>query len=76
MNVIEFIKQEFHQTTAALTGAVAGMTIPVVDIITRIGIGIAVGVGTWCVTKGISFILGKIKCKSECSDSSSPKKEP
>ncbi len=65
MNIIEFFRQEFHSTTAALTGAAAGMSIPVVDIITRIGIGIAVGTGTWIVTKTIAYLLNKFR-KNKC----------
>lgn len=65
MNLLELWRQEFHASTASLTGAVAGMTIPVVDIVTRIGIGIAVGVGTWIVTKTISHFLNKFR-KNKC----------
>ena len=65
MSLIELWRQEFHASTASLTGAVAGMAVPVVDILTRIGIGIAVGVGTWCATKTISYLLNKFR-KNKC----------
>jgi len=65
MNIIELWRNEFHSGTAALTGAVAGMAIPVVDIVTRIGIGIAVGVGTWICTKTIAALLNKFR-KNKC----------
>lgn len=65
MNIIDLYKQEFHSSTAALTGAAAGMSIPVVDILTRIVIGIAVGTGTWVVTKTIAFLLNKFR-KNKC----------
>lgn len=79
MNVIDYFRQEFHHTTASLTGATAAIAAPaVVDLLTRIIVGIAVGVGTWIATKTISWALNRFrknKCKSDCSDSSSPKKE-
>jgi hypothetical protein len=65
MNLIELWRQEFHSGTAALTGAAASVAIPVVDILTRIGIGIAVGVGTWIVTKTIAALLNKFR-KNKC----------
>lgn len=66
MNIIDLYRQEFHHATASLTGATAAIAAPsAIDILTRIGVGIAVGVGTWVVTKTISLILGKIKCKSD-----------
>lgn len=65
MNIIEFWRQEFHSTTASLTGAAAGIALPIGDILIRIGIGIAVGTGTWVVTKTIAWALNKFR-KNKC----------
>lgn len=66
MNIFDFYRQEFHSATASMTGATAAIAAPaVIDIITRIAIGIAVGVGTWVATKTISFLLNRFR-KNKC----------
>jgi len=66
MSIIEFWRNNFHTATASLTGATASAALPIGDILTKICIGIAVGVGTWITTHTIAWVLNrfrKVKCK-------------
>jgi len=64
MGLIDLYRQEFHSATASMTGATAAIAATaVIDIVTRIAVGVAVGVGTWIATKTISFLLTKWKNK-------------
>lgn len=65
MNLFDFVKQEFHQTTASVSGFTAAAFAPLSTWIERIVIGLAVGVGTWCITRSISWAFAKLK-KAKC----------
>lgn len=51
---------------ASVAGAASTLVLPVSDIVSKIIIGTAVGVFTWCITKAITWLFKKIKEK-KCS---------
>jgi Na+-transporting NADH:ubiquinone oxidoreductase subunit NqrE len=62
-SMINFIYQHIHSTIAAIIGASSTMMLPTYDFISKIIIGLIVGVGTWIITKTLSYIFNKLRNK-------------